>query len=186
MKTKCIIAGALFSSATLVFAQPASQTGGGAEPGLIHTADFDADGDGKLSDTEKKSADQELKAMAAVREKMMIQKYDADGDGKLSSDEKAAMKKDREVMSGKRDAKALELYDADKDGKLSDAEIAAWQKQRTADRKALVEKYDANKDGVLDETELETAGKASDSTKVAEMVDGQPMRKGSNAPSSSQ
>jgi hypothetical protein len=54
-------------------------------------AKFDKDGDGKLSDEEKK-------AMMEARKKQMLTKFDKDGDGKLSDEEKKAM---REAMGGR-------------------------------------------------------------------------------------
>ena len=80
---------------------------------------FDKDGDGKLSDEERKAMRQEMKAVNEKREAEMLKKFDTDGDGKLSDEEKKAR---REAMVIKR-KELLEKYDADNDGKLSPEEM---------------------------------------------------------------
>ncbi|MFT3992041.1 MAG: hypothetical protein QM680_11585 [Luteolibacter sp.] len=54
---------------------------------------YDKDGDGKLSDDEKK-------ALKKDRKKEQLEKYDTDKDGKLSDTEKEAMKADRKAHKG--------------------------------------------------------------------------------------
>ena len=80
---------------------------------------FDKDGDGKLSDEERKAMREDMRAVHEKREAEMLKKFDTDGDGKLSDEEKKAR---RETMAAKR-KELLEKYDADKDGKLSPEEI---------------------------------------------------------------
>ncbi len=82
---------------------------------------FDKDGDGKLSDEERKAMQEAGKAKREEHQKAMLAKYDKDGDGKLSDEERAAAKADRE-------AEMLKKFDKDGDGKLSDEERAAMPK----------------------------------------------------------
>ncbi len=78
---------------------------------------FDTDGDGKLSQDERKAMREERQA----QRKKMMEKYDTDGDGKLSEDERKAFREDMQ----KRHNELLEKYDADKDGRLSPEERKA-------------------------------------------------------------
>ena len=75
---------------------------------------YDKDGDGKLSQEERKAA------MAGRRAEMM-KKYDKDGDGKLSQEE-------RKAAMDARKAEHLQKHDKDGDGKLSDEEKAEARK----------------------------------------------------------
>lgn len=75
---------------------------------------FDKDGDGKLSEEERKAFQEERKAEA-------LKKYDKDGDGKLSDEEKKAQQED---LAAKRKA-LTDKYDANKNGKLDPEEIKA-------------------------------------------------------------
>ncbi|RYD41677.1 MAG: hypothetical protein EOP85_12320 [Verrucomicrobiaceae bacterium] len=120
-----------------------------------------------------------------LREKVMLKKYDKDGDGKLSDDEKAAAEKAKAEAMEKHKERKLAKWDSDKDGKLSDDEKKAMRQAKSESRKTILGKYDTNKDGMLDDAELEAS--ASDSA-MDDMMhdDGQPDRKGSNAPSSSE
>ncbi|MFD2158047.1 EF-hand domain-containing protein [Rubritalea tangerina] len=71
---------------------------------------FDTDGDGKLSEEERKAAREAMEARKAE----FIAKHDTDGDGKLSDEEKKAAK----------DA-FIAQYDTDGDGELSAEEREA-------------------------------------------------------------
>ena len=177
---------ACLSSLTLL-AQPASQTGGGGEPGVDSHPGYDTNNDGELSDAEKNAMKQEHAAMMKFREKVMLKKYDKDGDGKLSAAEEAEAEKGKAEAMEKHHAKKLAAWDTDKDGKLSDAEKTAMYKQKAADRRSILAKYDTNKDGMLDDAEIEAGAEAGDEA-MDELVrgDGQPQRKGSNSPSSSE
>jgi hypothetical protein len=79
--------------------------------------EFDSDGDGRLSETERKAA---REARGAGRG--MIEKFDTDGDGVLSTEERKAF---NESDHGKRRAEAIAKYDTDGNGKLSDDERKA-------------------------------------------------------------
>ncbi len=77
-------------------------------------AKFDKDGDGKLSEEERKAAHEAHKAE-------MMEKYDTNGDGELSDEEKKA-------AHDARKAKFMEKFDKDGDGELSDDEKKAARK----------------------------------------------------------
>lgn len=82
---------------------------------------YDKDGDGKLSEDERKAMRADMQGKAKARRTEMLKKYDADGDGKLSEDERKAMREDMEASR-----KALiEKYDVNKDGKLNPEEMKA-------------------------------------------------------------
>ncbi len=89
----------------------------------------DADGDGKLSDTEKQSALEGMKeARVAFLKKRLTRKADADGDGQLTDAEKAAL----EDHVAKAKARAEEVrgkikarFDANADGSLDNGEKQA-------------------------------------------------------------
>jgi Ca2+-binding EF-hand superfamily protein len=117
--------------------------------------EYDTDGDGTLSDTEKT-------AMHEARKAEMLKKYDTDSDGTLSDSEKEAMKKDMPPMGGRRgpgmnDGKMpqemLTKYDTDGDGTLSDTEKTAMHEARKAE---MLKKYDTDSDGTLSDTEKQT------------------------------
>ncbi|WP_309399581.1 EF-hand domain-containing protein [Cerasicoccus maritimus] len=73
---------------------------------------FDADGDGKLSETEREAARE------FHMEQMALRRFDADGDGALSEEERSKY----EAFKSEREAKMLDRFDADGDGVLSDEE----------------------------------------------------------------
>lgn len=73
---------------------------------------FDADGDGKLNETEKQAAHE------ARKEQMLLRRFDKDRDGALSAEERAKA----DEFIAKREAKMLEKYDADGDGVISPEE----------------------------------------------------------------
>ncbi|MCU0796274.1 MAG: EF-hand domain-containing protein [Akkermansiaceae bacterium] len=82
---------------------------------------FDADGDGKLNQEERKAAMQALRERMEKRREEMLAKYDKDGDGKLNEEERATMQAD---MKAKHE-ELLKKYDADGDGKLNQEERKA-------------------------------------------------------------
>ncbi len=134
---------------------------------------FDANGDGKLDETERKAAREALKAK-------ILEKFDEDGDGKLSEDERAKAKEARPKrrrgrgMRGRRMAhargddqaprgrrggrrlpeavkqKLLKQFDENQDGKLDKSEREAAKKARKA---KILEQFDEDGDGTLNEDE---------------------------------
>jgi hypothetical protein len=58
---------------------------------------YDADKDGKLSDTEKAAAKEGAKAKAKETREANLEKYDANKDGKLDKEERAKQKADAEA-----------------------------------------------------------------------------------------
>lgn len=121
--TKLMVLGVLLGTCTFAAAQekPKREVRQGREMPAMLLEKFDKDGDGKLSDDERKAMQEERRVMAAKRHAEMLAKFDKDGDGKLSDDERSAM---RDAMEARR-KEILEKYDADKNGKLSPDEVKA-------------------------------------------------------------
>ncbi len=127
--TKLITLGVLLGTCAFASAQ-GGPPGDGPRPGgkrpvpAAVLKKFDKDGDGKLSEDERKA----MQDARQEERKAMNAKYDKDGDGKLSEDERAAMRADMEAQH----KALLEKYDADKNGKLdpeeAEAAIAAGEK----------------------------------------------------------
>ena len=115
---------------------------------------FDADKDGKLSDTEKEAIKAEMKNRHGKRgnrpegmpkfgnkrgerpqgqmPQQLLEKFDTDKDGQLNDTEKEAMKDGMKKRLHKREMNnnMLEKFDTDKDGKLSDEEKKALREAR--------------------------------------------------------
>jgi hypothetical protein len=106
-------------------------------------AKFDADGDGKLSDTERQSARE-------AHKQKRLERLDTDNDGQVSEAE-------RSVAKEKHRAKMMERFDSDGDGALNDAERQALKEKH---RQKAMKRFDVDGDGQLNESERETAKKA--------------------------
>lgn len=116
--TSLITLGLLLGTSVFASAQdPAPKRPPGRIPPSI-LKEFDKDGDGNLSEDERKAMRETMKARMEERRKQLLEKYDADGDGKLSEEEAAKARADRQ-------AEMLRKYDKDGDGKLSDEERSA-------------------------------------------------------------
>ncbi len=87
---------------------------------------YDEDGDGKLSDAERKNA---FKEMGRRRREQRLARFDTDGDGELSEAEREAMRQTfrerRNSMKDAHDVWRLKLLDQDRDGEISPEEKAA-------------------------------------------------------------
>ena len=131
---------------------------------------YDADGDGKLNDAEKKAAREGMKAKWAEKKAAMMKKFDTDGDGKLSDEEKKAIRENfgkrwhdghKHDWSDKMKEKMMEKFDADGDGELSDDEKKAMRnsikKQWKAKKAEKLKLYDADDDGELSKDERKAA-----------------------------
>jgi Ca2+-binding EF-hand superfamily protein len=106
---------------------------------------YDKDGDGELSDEERK-------AMGESFRKRSMEQYDKDGDGKLSEEERRAMRRGRGgAWREATERWRLQHFDLDADGKLNEAEEAAqreFQGQfRDMGKKLDVKFNDLNGDG---------------------------------------
>jgi hypothetical protein len=123
--TTLITLGLLAASVSFSSAQEQGQRpqrgerGGAVTPEIL--AKYDKDGDGKLSEEERKPLQEERRAEAEKRRAENLKKYDKDGDGKLSQEETKAM---REEQAAKRKA-LTEKYDANKNGRLDEDELKA-------------------------------------------------------------
>ena len=92
---------------------------------------YDADGDGRLNEEERRAAFADL---AERNRQERLAQYDADGDGKLSDEERKAIREDRQVRQQPwQDLEArwmMTHFDDDGDGKISPAEEASWKEFR--------------------------------------------------------
>jgi Ca2+-binding EF-hand superfamily protein len=123
---------------------------------------WDKDGDGRLSDAERKEMETkqaEWKKQAEEnRRKWTLQRWDKDSDGKLSEEELAAKKaqedewKERAEQYRKEQAELRKKHDADGDGKLNADERKAYYEAMR--EKWQLRRWDKNKDGKLSEEEL--------------------------------
>ncbi len=93
---------------------------------------FDADGDGKLNETEKAAAKEARKKYHAEIKAKMLARFDSDKDGKLSKDERKAaretIKKEHHAIK----AAVLKEFDKDGNGELSKEErsgVKEWIKK---------------------------------------------------------
>jgi len=116
---------------------------------------FDKDGDGKVSDEEKRQA---MEAWAPVGQRMadsMKKRIDTDGDGKTSAEEQKAFQAKMEKGMARWFTKYEKAADADKSGKLNEAERAAMIQGIDKDIRDRIKNHDDNKDGKLDPEEGE-------------------------------
>jgi hypothetical protein len=145
MKTKLFSPAALFTTlgllATASFVYAADEKPKGPPEGRPNREEmlkrFDANGDGKLDDTERQTMRAEMekehpkaakKAQAAggeMRDRALA-RFDKDGDGMLNDAERAEADATMRAEMAKR-PRAMERIDTDKDGKISDAE---WEAAR--------------------------------------------------------
>lgn len=128
-------------------AGPGSFGKGGRHAGLPPAlAEFDKDGDGKLSEEERAA----LKAAMEAKKQAILDKYDTNKDGVLSAEERAAAKADREAeIKAERTAKFATI-DKDGDGKVTLAEFQAAHANAVAARvEAMFKHLDANNDGSI-------------------------------------
>lgn len=105
--------------------------------------EFDADGDGKLSEDERSAA-------RTKRHERHLEEFDTDGDGKISGAERRAARAQRK-------SKHIAQYDTDGDGTLSDEERQAARDKRSYRKDRELEQFDADGDGKLTGDELEQA-----------------------------
>jgi hypothetical protein len=119
MKTKSLIAiGVLAGSCLAVQAQDQPERKGRPGPPPEMMKQFDKDGDGQLSEEERKAMREKMQSRMEEQRKEMLEKFDADKDGKLSPEE-------REKARDAHQAMMLEKFDKDGDGKLSAEERKA-------------------------------------------------------------
>lgn len=111
--------------------------------------EFDLDGDGILSEEERRAM------MEAMRQEW-INRFDLDGDGELSREERMAA---RQAMfeQSPRGQELMRQFDADGDGVLNEEEQAAMEtfqrEQREQQRAEQLARYDTNGDGELSRDE---------------------------------
>lgn len=149
MKQLMIIA--LAALAVPVLAQDAAQRrarperpGGVGAPGRPEMiAKYDKDGDGKLSEEERKAMMEDLQKEAKERRKKLFETMDKDGDGKLTLEEYLAGQPqlpnrpavNRPGQASRDTPEMIAKYDKDGDGKLSDEERTAMRTDQMKTRR---------------------------------------------------
>ncbi len=125
-------------------------------PGGFDWSRFDTDGDGELSDEERRAMREQLRAEWEAR-------MDKDGDGEISERERRLARREA-MMSNPRGREFAMRFDADGDGELSEEEWDAmreWGRERERERLArMVERFDLDGDGELSEDEEFVADEA--------------------------
>ncbi|MEZ6162904.1 MAG: hypothetical protein R3B67_00530 [Phycisphaerales bacterium] len=128
-------------------AQPSGR--GGFGDMLDRMGEFDADGDGILSEDERR-------AMRDAMRAEWMERFDLDGDGELSREERMAMRQSMFEQSP-RGQELMRQFDADGDGVLNAEEQAAmeaYQEQQREQRRAEeLAQYDTDGDGQLSREE---------------------------------
>lgn len=122
---------------------------GGFGDMLDRMGEFDADGDGILSEEERRAMRDAMRAEWLAR-------FDLDGDGELSREERMAMRQSMFEQS-QRGQELMRQFDADGDGVLNEEEQAAMeafqQEQREQRRADELARYDSDGDGRLSRDE---------------------------------
>jgi hypothetical protein len=91
---------------------------------------FDTDGDGEISDSERKAAAEKRRSEHKAK---VLEKFDADGDGELSTEERKAF---NESDYGKQRAAAMKILDTNGDGVFSQEERQAARAKGKGNRGA--------------------------------------------------
>jgi Ca2+-binding EF-hand superfamily protein len=161
-KTKLTILAAFAASASLALAgghgapggHAAPPARGGVPPEVL--AEFDADGDSVLSDTEKAA----WKAAEEAKKAAFIAKYDANGDGVLDATERAAARADEAAARLAEQTEKFNALDTDASGGLSAEEFAAGAPEG-ADADKVAKQFarlDADSDGTVTLEEFTAKG----------------------------
>jgi Ca2+-binding EF-hand superfamily protein len=133
-----------------VIARPANQKSGWAAI-MDRMHEFDADGDGILSDLEKM-------AMGVQLKKEWTEKYDTDGDGEISPEEMEAWQVEQFINSSW-GQNMMRKFDADGDGILNPEEEVALRarlKQMEQEKQTNeLNEFDTDGDGEISESERE-------------------------------
>lgn len=129
---------------------------------------FDADGDGSLSEAERKTARETMLAEnpeRAARHAEHIKRFDKDGDGQLNDAERTAARESMKGRGGKFRERAIKRFDKDGDGALSPEErirareiVKAHERGRMHER--LLHRFDKDGDGRLNDEERAEARQA--------------------------
>ncbi len=122
---------------------------------------YDADGDGVLSDEERRQAGDAMRRLREVQDRRSpqrdrmrreaMQRFDTDGDGELSEAERANAKAQYEQQK----ADFISRFDADGNGSLEGAEREAAREQMRTERENR--RLDVNRDGSVDDLDIHAA-----------------------------
>ncbi len=110
---------------------------------------WDTDGDGELSQEERRAM------IASMRAERMA-RMDLDGDGEVSDEERRAARREW-FKNSRRGRQIASRYDIDGDGELSDSEMAVMEEARRAREQERLDRriaeFDLDGDGELDDIE---------------------------------
>ncbi|MFZ5494575.1 MAG: hypothetical protein ACOZE5_04475 [Verrucomicrobiota bacterium] len=128
---------------------------------------FDRNADGKLDETERQAAREEVRAKA--REKL-VRRFDHDGDGRLNDAEKAEARQARKQFRHEREHRLLRGYMArrhhlrgvDGPGGFGFAGPQGFRGPGGRMRGEILQRFDKDQDGRLDDTERAAAKKAGE------------------------
>ena len=129
---------------------------------------FDQDGDGKLSDSERQKAREWMAKRGLEADKMkklVAMKFDSNGDGKITAEEWREIQAKVKAHEKLAREELVRKYDLDGDGKLSGKEKLLAHE---SEKRAMLEKYDLDNDGELSLEERKAA--------FGEMLENDPIR----------
>lgn len=137
-------------------ASQSQNTQGGWGGMMERMTEFDLDGDGILSDEERREM------MRALRAEW-LERFDLDGDGELSREERMAMRQAMFEQSD-RGQELMRRFDADGNGVLDEteqAEMGAYQLEQREQRRAeQLARFDTDGDGQISRDERQTQREA--------------------------
>ncbi len=129
----------------------------GSDRGQRRAMQFDADGDGILSEAEVAALDASIAEREQERIDRDLERYDADGDGVLSEAEQNTQRQEREQQQEQRIQQFTQGFDEDGDGELNEDErvnaFATMRDQRDLDQ--FLSRYDTDKDREIDADEYQ-------------------------------
>ncbi len=160
MKRKLLPLLSLFSLALCLFGNPSAgpeKKKPGFPSGEEILKKFDADGDGQLSEEERKKVREEMASRRSGLPPLLAKQFDKDGDGKLSEEERDAFRKEMAIKGRKLPPHLMQRFDKDGDGTLSEEERAGARQAWEDRKKTMLEKFDADGDGTLNVEERREA-----------------------------
>ena len=158
MLAMLLVGGLVFVSAASVLARP--HRGHSEEIRKKIMEKYDKDGDGKLSESEKKAMREAWSERRSEMHKNFMKKYDTNKDGKIGDADKKAM---RETWAKRRRSDSARRGGAAHDRRPG-AHRGRHRRRGGPSGKSrfahFMKKYDKNKDGALDKKELEAVRKS--------------------------
>ncbi len=118
---------------------------------------YDANGNGTLDETERRTMREQLEKLRQQRQQDELARYDTNSNGKLEPAEQDAARQQQETARQARHQAALTKYDANGNGTLDPAEKETMRTDREAfvarAKQQVLRTHDRNGNGVLDPDE---------------------------------